>query len=213
MQKDDFTLISFCGSRLFGLEEDASDYDYMALAVNAEQELISDQFKQIQLEDGDYFCMNLRDMLTIENCASALVAPDYDSVLGGSSQTLKDFWAGHAAALADICPLATYNSALAQTEIYLERFQQPRALKVAVRLLGLLWCRYYTGDLLPARQLTPVWRERYFAAKRGEIGAAEIKTWYDQLCAPSIRRYFEAQPTNLALHEQYKAIINTVLEG
>ncbi len=211
MEKSNFALIAQVGSRAYGLDDAASDHDYMALLAGDKTGLTPGWFLPVLVDDDDYYCLHLSDMLDLATCASPLVAPYYDSVTGGSSEILKTFWVTHAAALADIYPLATYHTALEQSEAYLLRPERPRAMRIAIRLLGMMWCRYYTGDLLSARQLTQVWRERYFAARRAEMTAADIQPWFEQLQAPSIRRYFEMQPVNRALYEQHKQVINTVL--
>lgn len=212
MERKNFVITACCGSRLFGLEEDGSDKDYIALVLPSEGTPEGMPAKAEQ-DGADYFCHRLDDMRDIVACASPLIVPSYDSVTGGSSQQLREFWEGNAAALAEIDPIATYLGALAQVESYLTTPGWERTYKIAVRLLGMMWCRYYTGDLLRARQLTPTWRERYFAAKRGELSAADILVWYEQLNTPSIRRYFGNEPVNRGLHEEYKILINKILEG
>lgn len=209
---ENFAITACCGSRLFGLEEDGSDKDYIALVLPLGEAPVGMPVKA-SCDGADYFCHRLDDMRNIVACASPLIAPSYDSVTGGSSQRLREFWTGNAAALAEIDPIATYLGALAQAESYLTTPGLERTYRIAVRLLGMMWCRYYTGDLLSARQLTDTWRARYFAAKRGELSAADIWAWYEQLNTPSIRRYFESEPVNRTLHEEYKRLINTILEG
>lgn len=212
MKPNDIAMTALCGSRVFGLEESGSDWDYMALAMPGAG-LTEDCFVKKTVDNADYFCVPLSSMLNLAACASPLVAPYYDSVVGGTNKPLMDFSTSHAAALAEIDPIATYLGALAQAESYLAAPGLERTYRIAVRLLGMMWCRYYTGDLLSARQLTDAWRARYFAAKRGELSAADILVWYEQLNTPSIRRYFESEPVNRTLHEEYKRLINTILEG
>lgn len=213
-EKNDFAVITLGGSRLFDLEEDGSDHDFEAILTGETATKLSDErFSKIQIDGNDYFCIPLSAMLELGACASPLVVPTYDKVCGGSNQTLMDFWTSNAVGLADIYPLATYRRALAQVESYLTTPGLERTYRIAVRLLGMMWCRYYTGDLLSARQLTDTWRARYFAAKRGELSAADILVWYEQLNTPSIRRYFESEPVNRTLHDEYKGLINTILEG
>lgn len=210
---DDFVLISKVGSKLFSLDTDSSDSDYIALTCGDSNYNFHETI-QIKQSNGfdDYFISPLDSFNSIIVCASPFVAPSYDAIIGGSSDRLKNFIRKNSNALADIYPLVTYNDALNMAEFHLALNDVKRSYKIAVRLLGMMWCRYYTGDLLSARQLTPEWRDRYFAAKRGELDASDIMAWYNKLNTPSIQRYFSNEPKNTALHDQYKKIIDQVIK-
>ena len=170
--------------------------------------------RQAKERDGeaDYFITSLDRFNYIEMCASPLIAPSYDSVIGGNSEELKNFWKNNSSDLADICPFSTYQSSIKQSEFYLTTAGREHSYKIAVRLIGMMWCRYYTGDLLSARQLTKEWRDRYFSAKRGELSSTDIMVWLDKIRTPSIKRYFNNEYKNIELHDQFKIIINNVLK-
>lgn len=213
IDKNKFALTAMVGSRLFNLNAIDSDYDYLAIEYKNESKDVIEG-RQAKERDGeiDYFITSLDRFNYIEMCASPLIAPSYDSVTGGNSEELKNFWENNCSSLADIWPISTYQSAIEQTEFYLTTEGLEYTYKIAVRLIGMMWCRYYTGDLLSARQLTKEWRDRYFSAKRGELSSTDIMVWLDKIRTPSIRRYFNNEYKNIELHDQFKIIINNVLK-
>ena len=154
-----------CGSHLFGLDTENSDKDYLSLVIPVENEQME------MIKDGkDYFFHDISWFCDIKACASPLIVPSYDAVVSHSDKELFKFWRENSAQLADIFPNATYLTAINEIERFLEE-EQTRAYKVCVRLMGLIWGRYHTGNMLAARNLTELWQKRY----RQESQAAYLK--------------------------------------
>ena len=197
------------GSRLFGLETDTSDEDYFIM-VFPDDSLVLGEEKEVHKETVDYFVHRIDTMYELEACASPLVVPTYGSAVYGNGDMIR-FWNENAERLANISPATTYNNAIGYARKIIDE-KSVKALKICSRLIGMMWCRYYTGDMLSARYLPEKWRSRYFAAKNGEAGIEDVKGWLDEIRTPSIQRYFSLEPINYELHNEYCQLINSILE-
>ncbi len=196
-----------CGSHLFGLDTENSDKDYLSLVIPVENEQME------MIKDGkDYFFHDISWFCDIKACASPLIVPSYDAVVSHSDKELFKFWRENSAQLADIFPNATYLTAINEIERFLEE-EQTRAYKVCVRLMGLIWGRYHTGNMLAARNLTELWQKRYFEAKDGTVSKVELLQWLQACKTRSIQDYFDTQGANFTLHKHYRKVIDDILEG
>ena len=201
-----------CGSRLYNLENDISDWDYFALVGGEGSEALSNDMQTLVKKDNkDFFLHRLDSMLSIVYCASPFIAPYTNAVTDYESQSLKEYWDSNCYALADIAAGITYKSAIEQVEKYVE-LNYEKGFKICARLMGVQWSRYYVGNMLAARNLPEKWRSRYFAAKNGEAGIEDVKGWLDEIRTPSIQRYFSLEPINYELHNEYCQLINSILE-
>lgn len=210
MDINSFLLISKAGSTLFRLETAKSDVDFFALSVPQESISIGQEIESRDEDNNNFFIHRIDTMLNINACASALVVPTYDAAFSGNKGLLS-FWRNNSDKLADISPVSTYNSTLDQVSTYVGA-SIIKSYKVCARLIGMMWCRYYTGDMLSARYLPEKWRERYFSARNGNASVNDVKSWLDEICTPSIKRYFSLEPINYELHNEYCQLINTILE-
>lgn len=201
-----------CGSKAFGLDTEGSDTDFLSIVSCADETLMPHgQQVHVKTLTGDYFLARLDDMYQISGCASPLVAPYYNAVCQYENALLYQFISNNNYVLAEIAPNCTYRIVLNQVERYLEDARES-AYKICARLLGLMWGRYYIGDMLSARNLSDLWRRRFFDGKYGIAGKKDVEKWLQELKTRSIRDYFSIQPANYTLHDQYKLVIDQVLK-
>lgn len=206
-----YLITALCGSRLWGLDTETSDRDYIVVAAGDGAKKIPYGSIVPEKRDGvDYFLVRLDTFYEIAACASPMVAPSYDAVVASEAPLLREFWKRYPAQLADIYPYATYQIALEQVENHLDAGRE-RCYAACARLLGLICGRYETGDMLAARQLPQVWRERYFAAKAGDVTGADVAAWLQSCKTASYRDYYETQWANRALYDQYRHIIDKTI--
>ena len=200
-----------CGSRLFGLETELSDKDFIGFVGGQDAEIVTEDHPY-QVKDGvfDYFLHRLDSCLSLDYCASPMIVPSYDSVFDYEDTSVKEFWAENSSALADISPNSTYRMTIETVEDFIGRGED-RYHKISVRLLGLIWCRFYVGNMLQAKFFPDFLRKRYYDAKNGTIGEREIKLMLEECETNTFRRYFSNCPRNQEIHDQYKKIIDTVL--
>ena len=208
---EDSLLLTACGSNGFGLETHESDHDYIALVSPGDYpDLPLDTATKQRVGDTDYFLHRLDAMTSLPYCTSPLIAPYYGNGTTGTCSTLREFWARNAAALMDLAPGLTYDAALRDTGWYLDN-EYEHGYHVAARHIGLLMCRYETGSMAEAVKLNELWRERYFAVKNGTAGLPELREWLAQATTDEVRTYFESQPVNTALFEEYRALVEHIL--
>lgn len=96
-----------CGSKLFGLDTEDSDQDYLSLIIPAEGEPME------VLKDGEnYFFHDISCFYDINACASPIIIPSYDAITDYADRELFEFWKANQTALADIAPNETYLGAI-----------------------------------------------------------------------------------------------------
>ena len=78
---------------------------------------------------------------------------------------LKNFGQKTPLLLADISPNSTYRMTIETVEDFIGRGED-RYHKISVRLLGLIWCRFYVGNMLQAKFFPDFLRNRYYDAKK-----------------------------------------------
>lgn len=207
-----YYITALCGSRAYGLELENSDLDRMSFVFDdGTLDFPDDTSLHIKDELGDHFLNRLESLYQIGWCASPYVAPHIDNVLEHSSKVLSDYWTENGSGLADISARITYESSIMQVEWYLDNNYEV-AYKNSAKLLGLMWGRYYLGDMLSAKNFSEVWKERFYAAKAGSVSKSNVESWLQELKTRSIQDYFSIQPVNYALHDQYKLVIDQVLK-
>lgn len=207
-------LIARCGSRLYGLEQEKSDYDYLHLVSGNNA---SKYDKEVCYQDNDTsttvldnFLIRTDSFYSINSCAGPLIIHLYDQTDNGESMILRNFWRVHNKELAEI---ALYTSYLATFHEVESDIAHDRVGKFAVcaRMLGLMDCRYYTNHIFEARKLSPKWISRYWKAKGERVTLDEIKSWVDEVKTPSIQEFYRNQPVNTHLHDEYKKVLDKVL--
>lgn len=211
----DLLVTSRCGSSLFNLHDpNTSDNDYFAL-VNSPNinEISTKVMSYTKYNDDDLFYSPITAMYDIRSCASCLIVPSYDAIVSYTSEPLYNFHKSNAIELAEIHPGATYHSALNTIKMYIDTNRVGR-FNICIRLIALLWTRYYLDSFLTARDNIPeFWRERYFRAKEGNMSISEVKKYLDEIKTLTIVKFYTNQPINYALHDEYKSIIDKILEG
>ena len=201
-------ICALCGSKVFGLEQQNSDDDYIIL--NRSIENYSGIPIKTSSDNKDYFLIPLDEMLNIKACASHLIAPSYDCCISGYDG-LCEFWNSKSKELADIFPESTYGGVVLDVEGFCDS-NLSETFKICARILGMIWNRYYTGEMLSSRTLSDMWKNRYFKAKDGYVNTKEVKGWLEEITTPSMRRYFALEPVNYELHNEYCQLINSILE-
>ena len=210
-----FLVTSPCGSKLFGLDNDKSDYDYLSIiTTNNTNYYDLDRYIVLNPDDNiDIFCHNLLSMYNIKYCASPLIIPSYDSIAYYNSSILNEFWLKHNVGLSEIYLNSTYHLTIEQVNHYID-LEYITGYSVAVRLIGLMWCRYFTDNIFQARDnFADIWVDRYNLAKSGDVSTSELKNFLGEIQTPSIARFYESKIANYELHDQYKVVIDKIIEG
>ena len=110
----------------------------------------------------------------------------------------------------DIAPNITYQCIMSEVRQYINR-RCVEEYPTAVRKLGLLMCRYETGRMIYAVKLNGLWRDRYYAMKRGDVGIDELMQWYEEINSDSIKMYFEGIPDNRDLFLEWQNVVKTII--
>ena len=170
----------------------------------------SDHPSHAKEKHGDFFFHRLDSCFSMDYCASPMIVPSYDSIWDYEDISLKEFWEKNSSALADISPNSTYKMSIEIVEDFLGR-GEIRYYKTSVRLLGLIWCRFYVGNMLQSKHLPQHWKECYFDAKNGYIGDKEIRIMLQECKTNTFKKYFSNCSHNKEIHDKYKQVIDAVL--
>lgn len=209
-------LIARCGSRIYNLEEEKSDYDYLNLVSSSDvsryEKGICYNNPRIDniIPESDIFRIRTDSFYEFESCAGALMIHLYDQTCGGDSMILRNFWKMHCKELAEISLRISYLSTLQEVNYDIE-YERTQKFRICARMLGLMYCRYYTNHIFEARKLSTEWKSRYWRAKENKVDVLEVKAWVEEVSTPSIREFYLNQSDNILLHDEYKKVLDKVL--
>lgn len=210
-----FLVTATCGSKLFGLDNDKFAHSYLSIIIT-DTPSYYDLKQSIVLEpypNTNIFCHNLLSMNNINYCASPLIVPSYDAIVSYNSPLLNKFWLNNSIKLSEMNLNVTYQIAIEQANYYIDN-EYTAGYGLSIRLIGLMWCRYFTDNIFQARDnFADIWVERYNLAKSGDISTSELKNFLSEIQTPSIARFYEYQNANYELHDQYKLLIDSIIEG
>lgn len=209
----EFLITTKCGSRAFNLQDDDSDYDYFSI-INTPDESYGDinRWNEIWIDNKDYFCLHISSLYDIAVCGSPLIVPYYDSIVSYNSEVLYNFWLNNSSDLSEINLWSTYNTTINQVSYDLGR-KSEKSYSICVRLIALIWCRYFVKDILTAKNLSSVWVDRYKKVKSGEFGFSEVSSYLEEIKTKSFLDFYRSQPINYSLHDEYKKILDQILGG
>lgn len=160
----------------------------------------------------EYMSFSLDSMYDIKKCASPLIVPGYKNIISYNSKILYDFWKENYHNLMDIYPNFTYRSSINQVESFLD-MNMESAFGVCAWLLGIIWFRYYSGNMELAINTPEHWRDRIERCNSGLVTKLEVSDWLMSCKNISISTYFSNQYENISLHDKYKKIIDKLIEG
>jgi len=215
-----YDITARCGSRIYHLEHENSNYDCFTLVSGPNASIYEPDFPYHILpvylpEEDNYlnrFTFRTDSFYSIHMCANALISPLYDKSYEGESQILKDFWNENSYELAEISPYITYSSSITEVTSDIENKRSSK-YSICARMIGLMWCRYYSNHIFSARDhLTREWKNRYWLAKAGKVTEREVKSWLDEITTQSFKDFYLNQPVNTQLHDEYKKVLDKVLE-
>ena len=158
--------------------------------------------------------VNLIDShLNIKYAAAMRFVVSYTGAItdGSADQDLYGFWRDHGTAMMSFSPVQTFENALAECRRWVDTESNGRLERFLWYLSSL---DNWVKDGSPANILEPrgIWAERFRFIQQVETPIVDMRDFIMELDTPSNREFFQNQPGNPELHNEYCRLIEKALK-
>lgn len=191
----------------FSLRSDSlNNTEFVRLINNSDSELYS---KNIE-NDIVYHDYRLDSMLDIKNCALPLLVTSYSTTAECNNEPLYNFWNNNYVAMANIDRQSTYDFVINEVENCIHNNTEDEECN-CIKNIGLIWCTYFVDNMYSAKNLSNIWKQRYYDSKNKLLDMDDVKKQLESIKTKHFCEYFKCLAPNTRLHNEYKKIIENIL--